>query len=438
MSDHSRQPLNRSQVITLGMLFTGYVGYYFCRANLPVVTSQLMLEQPEALTEQSIGFIVTAGIGAYLVGKLTTGPLCDFLDGKRMFVAGMILSIFFTVGAGLTVGFVSLLGFWIGNRYAQSIGWSGLVKVSSRWFPANQYGLVLGILSLSYQFGDSLAKLCLGGLLKRGLSSQGVFLASAAILATIAIITAVVLRASPLDVGEVEPEVNPGNVYGSAGADSHPEGLRSLIRPLLSNPTFWLVCILCAGLTFIRETLNFWTPLYLKNSLQLETSDAAMYSAILPLAGGAAAVIVGFGSDRWLAGRRSVVIAGCLALLTTLLVVMAIVTDRAGLSTQLALLSAVSFFLVGPYSTLGGAIALDLGARRGGATTAGLVDSAGYMAGMASGAIAGRLARDWPTLFIVLAGAAGLALGAALVLWLGIERRQDQVRLLPGSLGEQQ
>lgn len=394
MTNSPSAHLSSSQLTTLGLLFAGYVGYYFCRSNLAVLTPQLILDQPDALSKERIGVIVTVGIIAYLVGKLTTGPVCDFLDGKRMFVAGMIISSLFTIGISFSVGFVPLLLLWIGNRYAQSIGWSGLVKVASRWFPAARYGLIMGILSLSYQFGDSLAKLCLGALLELGLTGREVFQCSALILAAIAAVTWMALRSTPLELGQQEPEVNPENVYGASGSDSRPAGLWQLIRPLLSNPTFWLICSMCAGLTFLRETLIFWTPDYLKSTFDLTTGKAAKYSSILPLAGGAAAVLIGFGTDRWFAKRRSTILAVCLATLTCLLLFMATVGHRLELAAQIGTLSAIFFFMVGPYSTLGGAIALDLGARRGGATTAGLVDSAGYGFGSASGAIAGMFARN--------------------------------------------
>lgn len=417
-------PLTRRQLLTLGMLFVGYVGYYFCRSNLSVLSSLLIQERPGSLNDERMGIIVSAGIFAYLVGKVTSGPLCDFLDGKRMFLGGMFLSILFTIGCGLTAGFVPLLTFWIFNRYAQSIGWGGLVKISSRWFPAARYGMVLGILSLSYQFGDSLAKFCLGSLLNLKMTSQSVFLASAGILAGVAVFTALILRASPKEIGEPEPEVHPLNVYGRAGEEGRPENFMALLRPLLSSPSFWLVCGMSAGLTFIRETLNFWTPRYLELALHLPKGDAAHYSAVMPLAGGLSAILAGFSSDRLLAGRRSILIALSLLLLTGVLLTLSQLAQTAGLTTQVALLSVALFLLVGPYSFLGGAMALDLGARRGSATTAGLIDAAGYAAGSTSGAIVGGLAGqlNWPAMFYLLAGASAFALAAAVIHHLVIER----------------
>ena len=42
---------------------------------------------------------------------------------------------------------------WIGNRLTQSIGWAGLIKVSSKWFDFSSYGTIIGILSISYLVG---------------------------------------------------------------------------------------------------------------------------------------------------------------------------------------------------------------------------------------------------------------------------------------------
>jgi sugar phosphate permease len=46
---------------------------------------------------------------------------------------------------------------------------------------------------------------------------------------------------------------------------------------------------------------------------------------------------------------------------------------------ELGLLAAVAFLVLGPYSLLAGAIAVELGGRRGSATAAGLIDTAGHL-----------------------------------------------------------
>ena len=41
----------------------------------------------------------------------------------------------------------------------QSMGWVGMTRLTARWFPFSTYGTVMGILSLSYLFGDFLTRL---------------------------------------------------------------------------------------------------------------------------------------------------------------------------------------------------------------------------------------------------------------------------------------
>lgn len=425
--------LTGAQWRTLGLLFSGYMGYYFCRANLAVVSPLLQQESAGALTEQDIGILVSAGILSYFLGKLTTGPIGDLVDGKRMFLGGMVLSAGFSVGCGAGTGFFSLLCFWIGNRFVQSMGWSGLVKIASRWFPPTHYGMVFGVLSLSYQFGDSVAKFCLGSLLQEGWSWRGNFLISAGLLALVAVVIHRLLRTSPLEVGGAEPEVNPANAYGVRGQESRAENLGELLGPLMQRPAFWLVCLMSGGLTFIRETLNFWTPTYLSQVLHLEAGRASQYSAFLPLFGGVAAVLAGMGGDRWLQGRRGLLMALLLAALIAVLGTLSLVAETAELGLQLSLLSAATFFLTAPYSFLGGAMAVDLGARRGSATTAGLIDAAGYAVGSSSGIVIGSLARgrNWSAVFHCLIIAAGAACFAAV--WYGLHYERNGTEPAPSE-----
>jgi OPA family glycerol-3-phosphate transporter-like MFS transporter len=70
--------------------------------------------------------------------------------------------------------------------------------------------------------------------------------------------------------------------------------------------------------------------------------------------------------------------------------------------------------LLGPYSYLAGATALDFGGRRGGATACGVIDGVGYLGGASAGEPVARLvqAQGWPTAFGTMTA---VALAAATV-----------------------
>jgi OPA family glycerol-3-phosphate transporter-like MFS transporter len=217
-------------------------------------------------------------------------------------------------------------------------------------------------------------------------------------------------------------------VFGSGGADSRPDGLRDLLIPYMRSPAFWLVCVVSLGLTLIRESFNAWTPTYLVEVYGLTQGEAAQKSSLFPFVGGFSVLLVGALSDR-IRTHRLVLAVPCLAVCGIALVSIgsgaAMHSERAGLMW----LSVVAFTLMGPYSLLAGAIAVDLGGRRGCATAAGLIDTAGYLGAVASGFVVGSMAQrlGWSVVFRLLACVAGASAVACAAFWL--LQRQDAIVL---------
>jgi OPA family glycerol-3-phosphate transporter-like MFS transporter len=329
-------------------------------------------------------------------------------------IVSIICTIMFGFGAGMTVFVVA----WSVNRLLQSTGWAALVKIASNWFSYDRYGSVMGILSLSFLFGDAIVRLVLGEIVTRGASWRIVFFTSAAILAVIALVNLFVLKEKPEDVGAEPPQVNPDNVYGEHGSKSRPPSLQHLLMPYLTNLSFWLIILLSLGLTIIRETFNLWTPTYLNEVAHLSVGDADKFSLLYPFFGGVSVIAGGYFTDRFTKGKRGGFMAASLALLVVALYVMSRIKPD-GAMVPLILISVISLLMMAPYSFLTGVIALDLGGKQGSSTAAGLVDSAGYFGGILSGYGIGTLADKggWGLAFSALAGASLLTAIAAIVYW---------------------
>jgi len=240
---------------------------------------------------------------------------------------------------------------------------------------------------------------------------------AAAILAVIGAFDWLVLRASPRDVGCPEPEVNRANVYGLAGSEGSPSSLRDLLMPYATAMSFWLVCAISCGLTLIREAFNAWIPAYLVDVHGLSVGRAAQFSSLFPFVGGLSTLAAGFASDRVRHGNRIAILAPCLLLCVGSLLALAVASSSRSLTGSLWAIIFVAFWLLGPYSLLAGAVALDFGGRRGSATAAGLIDSAGYLGAVLSGYAVGRIVEGsgWPAAFRALAVVAGMTLIAAVV-----------------------
>lgn len=426
------------------LLFAGYAAYYFCRADFSVAMPLLIEElgrhgvaRAQAIVR--LGSIASFGVLAYALGKLFLTGLGDFWGGKRSFTIGLGGAIAFTLLFASNGVLPIFTIAWIGNRLVQSIGWAGLIKVCSRWFGYSSYGTILGIVSLSFLVGDAAARRWMGGLIERGYGWRALFVFAAAVSGVVLIANLLFLRDSRGELGFAEPHVNPLNVYDSAqgevGSANRPHSFRSLLRPLLFNRAFLIVCVLSFGCTIVRETFNTWTPVFLHDVVGYTASGAAGWSAIFPGVGAVSVVLTGWLSDRLgIYGRSAVMFFGLSATAVALLCLSLPTSAVAQTSTPLILIGVIAFGLLGPYSYLAGAFALDFGGKQGAASSSGLIDGVGYLGGVLAGDSVARLsvASGWRSVFLALAVVSAFSAVAAASLFL-LQRKQ----LLKTRLDEQ-
>jgi OPA family glycerol-3-phosphate transporter-like MFS transporter len=411
--------LSRWQIINVVLLIAGYSGYYLCRSNLSVAMPLLIGEMAQrgfsaGAAQVMLGSVASLGVLAYAVGKFPSGSLADLFGGRRNFLLGMAGSITFTLlfAASGTIPFFTLA--WMGNRLVQSLGWAGAVKIASRWFTFRRYGTVMALISLSYLFGDALARQFMAVLISRGMGWRGVFVTTALVLAALLAASAGLLRESPVHGGEAAAEENPTNLFGTEKT-REPVGLLQLLRPFVASGSFWLACALSLGITILRETFTLWTPTYFTQAAGLSIAQAASASAWFPLLGGVSAILCGWWSDRLGRGGRAALILIGLLLTSLVLAVLASGIVRHSRTWPLILVSAVAFFTLGPYSFLAGAIALDFGGKRGGGTASGWIDGVGYLGGVLAGDSMARISVNygWNGAFFTLTGLALLSSIAA-------------------------
>jgi OPA family glycerol-3-phosphate transporter-like MFS transporter len=89
------------------------------------------------------------------------------------------------------------------------------------------------------------------------------------------------------------------------------------------------------------------------------------------------------------------------------------------------LIGLVGLGLLGPYSYLAGAMALDIGGKQGGATSSGLIDGVGYLGGVLAGDSVARASvhYGWGGVFAALAAISGASALAACILFLKQKRQ---------------
>jgi OPA family glycerol-3-phosphate transporter-like MFS transporter len=411
--------LRYRQTLIVSLLFGGYAALYFCRADLsvgaPLIIDELKLHgvaHGDAVIR--LGSITSLGVLAYALGKLFLGGLGDFWGGRVSFLIGLcgatVFTLMFATGSFLPVFTIA----WIGNRLTQSIAWAGLIKVSSKWFDFSSYGTIIGILSISYFIGDAAARQWMGVMIARGAGWRPLFYLAASAAALMFVVNFVLLRESRLDAGYAPAKTNPQNLF--AASEERPAGLRELLLPLLRSRAFVLVCLLSLGCTIIRETFNTWTPVYLRDFLGYSNSSAAGMSAIFPAVGVVSVLVSGWLSDRiGVHGRSLILFLGLATTAAALLALTSMHSSRSGALPPLFAIGTVAFCLLGPYSYLGGAFALDFGGKQASAASSGIIDGVGYLGAVVAGDSVARVsvAIGWEGVFVSLAAVSALAaLGA--------------------------
>jgi OPA family glycerol-3-phosphate transporter-like MFS transporter len=395
---HSR--LVRWRVLTVALMVTGYAGYYLCRSDLSVAMPLLIAElarkgMSSNAARVQLGTIASLGVLAYAIGKFPSGWIADLFGGRRSFLSGMAGSVLFTVLFSLAGGIPLFTIAWMFNRLVQSFGWNGMVKISSRWFSYSSYGTAMGIVSLSYLFGDAAAREFMSLLIGVGLGWRGVFVAAAATLLVLFLLNLALLKETPERIGCPEPAANPANLFEKEGENPVPASLRALLGTLARSGVFWLVCLLSVGVTILRETFNLWTPTYFTQSVGLTVADAAQKSALFPLFGGLSVLVAGFLSDRLGKSGRAAIIFFGLLLTSGALALLAYGHFAGSKFTPVALVALVAFMLIGPYSYLAGAISLDFGGKQGSASASGIIDGTGYLGGVLAGNSVASVSVKW-------------------------------------------
>jgi sugar phosphate permease len=413
--------LRLEQTLIITVLFGGYAALYFCRADLsaagPLLEDYLAahgMGHDEAV--RHLGTIGSLGVLAYALGKLFLCGFGDLWGGRRSFLVGLggatLCTVLFATSHALPLFTLA----WIGNRLTQSIAWAGLIKVSSRWFDFSSYGLIIGILSLSYLVGDAAARPMMGKLIQHGFGWESCFWLAGGVAAFWWLANTLLLHESRTERGHAEAQTNPRNLFAG---ESAPTSVRGLLKPLLRSRAFLIVCALSFGCTIIRETFNFWTPIYLRDSLKYSNSAAASFSAIFPAVGAVSVLASGWLSDRLgVNGRALIMLIGLTATAGALLVLMTLHVGTSAAWLPLAVIGLIAFCLLGPYSYLGGAFALDFGGKSASALASGLIDGVGYLGGAAAGSAVAWLAVrfGWQGVFVVLAAvSASAAVGAGML-----------------------
>ena len=118
------------QQVVWTLWFT-YGAFYFCRTNISVALPGIEAEL--GYDKTSMAIVLTALKIAYGCGQFLNGQLAERLSPRKMIAIGMFGSAALNVLFGFGTAMYFFLFVWACNGYAQSLGWTPCVRVSTRF-----------------------------------------------------------------------------------------------------------------------------------------------------------------------------------------------------------------------------------------------------------------------------------------------------------------
>jgi OPA family glycerol-3-phosphate transporter-like MFS transporter len=363
----------------LSTLVVAYIGVYLCRKNLSVAVP--LLQTSWGLNKEEVGTINSASTIAYACGKFCFGPITDRIGGRASLLSSMTLVALFGALGAFAPSLTALVVLYSVNRLFGSASWGATLKLVPEWFGSAKLPFACGLLSLSFVFGGALA-VSFAGLIAS--------LTHDSWPAVLGLPSVVLVLLAALCWGILPRPAKPKEPTGARAKTSTYSLSRTL--ELFTERKFLVVIALSFTLTLLRETFNFWTVDFIRTEggAQVSSKVAAFLSTPFDLCGAAGIVLMGwvFGRLQPLGRQRLLVaILGSMTLLLALLPRL----FHAGLWVLAAGVGLIGFLVYGPYSLLGGVLSVEVRGKEFAATVSGLVDGTGYIAGILSGIVFGKL-----------------------------------------------
>ena len=418
--------------ITFGVTWLIYAGFYLTRKSFSIAKVAFSDDSRVTLTREDLGLVDSTYLTTYAVGQFLFGTLGDRFGPRRVLLFGLTLSILAAVAFGFSTTLVVMLLLAVAQGIAQSTGWSNVAKVMTSWFSLRERGRVIGWWCTHYAVGAAVALPFAGYMMylfgspkpsgKKGPAIVDFwpagFWGPAAVLSVVLIITWLLLRNRPEDVGlpsieeyhhEKESTIEEGDT-----ATEESEGSWEVIGKVLRTPSIWLLALAYFSIKLTRYAFYFWGPMYIKESLGTGALDSALIAAALPIGGVIGVIVTGYISDYCFQSRRAPV--SIISLLITAGLMLIGLTNITNYWMMAGFFFLIGMFLFGPDSLISGTAAMDFGTKKGAGTAAGFVNGVGSVGAILGGWLPGKITteNDWTTLFYVFIG--GILASAAILI----------------------
>ncbi|MDY0002703.1 MAG: MFS transporter [Polyangia bacterium] len=407
------------QLRIFGLLWTGYAAYYFARVNFAV--AQPLIESEFGWDSAQVGTIPSIYALFYAIGQFINGQLGERFGARKMMTAALAIAAVTNLAFSMAQSYEAMLTIWAVNGFAQSAGWSLVIKTISSWTTAKRRGLVVGLISTCYQVGHVGSWLLAGVLCASGWGWRSAFMVPGLLLLPLAAAFALLVRNDPRDAGfgPVRDDLWDSKPL-EPGAIEAPMSAAEVLRVTLTSRVLWILGIGYFCMNSVRYAFMNWAVQYMADFHHQSIKGSAFTAVALPLIGAVGAISAGWISDTLFDRRRAPVCALMLLGLTGLCVVFVQIPAGHWMAAT-ALLGLAGFFIYGPDMLMSGAATVDLAHPRAAAAATGFTMSLGasgaIFSGFGIGWIKDAAGGRWDNVFYVLAGLSAVSALLMVSIW---------------------
>ena len=289
----------------------------FHRAAMGPMADRIMADFE--LTAVAFGSLGAVYFYVYAAMQIPSGTLADTLGPRKTITAGLLC----TTAGSLVMGFAPTFEILYLGRVLVSFGastaWLSVLKVIMNWYRSREVATVTGLAGAINNTGQLLAATPLA-LLIIAIGWRGSFMVAAATSFAVAILTWIVVRDSPRQVGL--PSI--GQIErGSTDPVERPHqglSMRLRLHHVVRNPRLWPLFLVAMGVYGSYSTffLN-WLVVYLMQTYGIAREHAATFALASALGSIIGTTALGFISDRIQSRRIPIVTSTAITTLCFLL-----------------------------------------------------------------------------------------------------------------------
>jgi OPA family glycerol-3-phosphate transporter-like MFS transporter/OPA family sugar phosphate sensor protein UhpC-like MFS transporter len=394
----------------IGVTFC-YLFYYTGRQTLGFAIPGI--QHDYGLSKYEIGWISATMLWCYAAGQFINGNLGDKLGGKRMMIAGVILSL----GANWVFSFGHSFWFfllaWGANGYFQSMGFAPGSRLLSNWWGHKNRGFVYGVY-VGFSGFSSVLAFVLPLVILGAMHLDWIWIFRLAPLSMLlgAIVLWVFVSERPEDKKLRPLELSDG---GSplAAEDDLTSAQRYLV--VLRNWRLYIAGFAIGFQNAARYALVVWVPVHFLG-LDWKTSstlvDPKWITVALPVGMALGALSNSWISDVVFQGRRYLAIVSYMVLASATAIIMMFVPH--GSMVAIGLLFLCGFFVFGPAASFW-ALCPDIFGRHVAGTATGVLNTASYIFAGIGEPVIGHMIDSTGSTSIIFPTVAGLCAASAVL-----------------------